>query len=41
MRVGGRQRSWKGQAGALEVAETDESDLAEPEVQEATTENLK
>lgn len=41
MRVGGRQRSWKGRGGALEVAESDEAGTGEAEAQEVTTENLK
>lgn len=41
MRVGGRQRSWKGRGGGLEEAPQQETRFGEPEVQDGAGENLK
>ena len=42
MRVGGRQRSWKGRGGGLEEATTQENRLVEPsEVHDGPSDNLK
>jgi hypothetical protein len=41
MRVGGRQRSWKGRGSQLDTTTAEESGSGESDVQEVTTENLK